>query len=222
MSKLARWIEVPVSALKYAEWNYKVDDDAKMEKLVANMKRNGQVESIIVRSLGDGTFEVVNGNHRLKAMRALGWTTAVAFDASPLSLTAAKRLAAETNETQFEKDNLRFAQLLADIAKESPLADMAETLPLSETEIGGFLQVLTHDWDQYNPEPTPTPNPDEGPGVVGLDVQVTPEVAARFKETLALFQRAEEMRIGEGATPSAALAALLDAVAYSRAHPDAD
>lgn len=56
-------IEIPVNKLKKADWNYKKDDEILLNKLINNIKKNGQIENLIVRELPDGYFEVINGNH---------------------------------------------------------------------------------------------------------------------------------------------------------------
>jgi len=50
-STLENYIELPINKLLKADWNYKVDNEALLEKLKNNLKRNGQIENIIVRLL---------------------------------------------------------------------------------------------------------------------------------------------------------------------------
>jgi hypothetical protein len=57
----------PRDILIKADWNYKEEDEFISDKLVNNMKRNGQIENIHVRKLNTGFYEVINGNHRLDA-----------------------------------------------------------------------------------------------------------------------------------------------------------
>ena len=63
------FIEIPTDKLVKADWNYKTEDQEKQEKLKENIKRNGQIENIIIRELETGFFEVVNGNHRLSVLK---------------------------------------------------------------------------------------------------------------------------------------------------------
>ena len=56
------FIDIEVSKLIKAEWNYKKENEELSKKLLANFKEYGQVENIQVRKLGD-KYEVVNGNH---------------------------------------------------------------------------------------------------------------------------------------------------------------
>jgi len=143
---LERFVEIELTALVYAEWNYKEDDDELAAKLEANIKENGQVENLIVRPRGDGTFEVVNGNHRLTAFRSLGFQTAICYDLGDVSEAEAKRIAVETNETRFVADKLKLAQHLSDLADNVGAQKLALTMPFSEAEIDNLRRVLTFDW----------------------------------------------------------------------------
>lgn len=63
--------DIEVSKLVKAVWNYKEEDEKQTQKLIENFKRNGQVENIQIRELDNGSYEVVNGNHRLDVMNEL-------------------------------------------------------------------------------------------------------------------------------------------------------
>lgn len=151
---LKNYIIVPIEKLVAADWNYKIDDTAKakfmMDKLKSNLKRNGQIENIIIRELDTGFFEVVNGNHRYMALKDLGWTECVAYNLGAVDLPTAKRIAVATNETKFENDPLRLAGIVKELAEgvdpvelESVLAD----LPYSAEEMLNQVQVLDFDWE---------------------------------------------------------------------------
>ena len=65
------WSDIEISKLIKADWNYKEENTTLTKKLTENIKRNGQIESIMIRELDTGFYEVVNGNHRIDVMRAL-------------------------------------------------------------------------------------------------------------------------------------------------------
>src|SRR5574343_637826 len=115
------WQLIPLEKLVSADWNYKTDDATMEAHLLENFKRNGQIESIIVRLLDTGFYEVVNGNHRLKVMRQLETKEAMTFCLGEISLSQAKRIAIETNETRFASDNIKLAEALSEIGKEFDL-----------------------------------------------------------------------------------------------------
>lgn len=146
---------LPVEKLVKASWNYKTDDPVLLEKLKANIKRNGQVENIIVRKLDTGFYEVVNGNHRFSALVDLEITEAVVFDLGKISDAQARRIAVETNETKFETDNIKLAEVIKEITEEFVDLDaLSETMPYTPEDIDNFNRLLTFDWDQYQGDST--------------------------------------------------------------------
>lgn len=173
-SLMDKYKAIPVSKLVEAPWNYKKDEDEKskelMEKLKKNLTKNGQIENLIIR-LGKtkGTFEVVNGNHRLKALRALKIKTAVCFDLGKISVDDAKRIAVETNETKFDSDPIKLAELISNIAKKFDLDDLISTLPMSREDIDNYTKMLSFDWSQLDNVAQPEEGGDNPPGMSGDD-----------------------------------------------------
>jgi ParB-like chromosome segregation protein Spo0J len=142
-------VEVDVGLLDKADWNYKKDDPAMMAKLQANLKRNGQIENIVIREKPGGRYEVVNGNHRLDALRAAGSAKAWAVNLGDIPDWKAKRIAIELNETRFENDELRLASMLEGMAKEMTKEEMLETMPIEPAEIDRLIAMAAFDWSQY-------------------------------------------------------------------------
>lgn len=140
------WMTLEVDKLVSAGWNYKKDDEEKAEKLLLNIKRNGQIENIIIRDLGDGTFEVVNGNHRLTAFQKLGYSEVMCFSLGEISDAQAKRVAIETNETKFDTDSIKLAERMTEILEEFSVEELSETMPYSVDDIKGMKDLLDFDW----------------------------------------------------------------------------
>tara|TARA_R110000823_G_scaffold121565_1_gene246647 strand:- start:4110 stop:4760 length:651 start_codon:yes stop_codon:yes gene_type:complete len=144
------FIDIEVKQLVKADWNYKQENEIQTENLINNFKRNGQIENIIIRELDSGFFEVVNGNHRVDVMKILKNKKAHAYNCGKISLAEAQRLAIETNETKFESDNLKMADLISTLAKEFPVDELALTMPYSEDEIQKMSELTDFDWSQYD------------------------------------------------------------------------
>lgn len=142
-------VSLPLSHLMKAPWNYKTTNEVKQEKLKANIKRNGQIENLIVRDLGDGVFEVVNGNHRLDALRDLGITSAVCYNLGAISEAMAMRIAVETNETRFKSNNIKMAELLKELLTEFDADELSETIPISQERINEMVSSLSFNPDVY-------------------------------------------------------------------------
>lgn len=129
MRKNRGYCNLPMTALVKAPWNYKQNDEVILGKLIENMRRNGQIENIIVRYLGDDQYEVVNGNHRIDAMLALEMTEVKCYNLGEISLAQAKRIAVETNETRFPSDEQNLNDLLFELTTKFDIDDLAETVP---------------------------------------------------------------------------------------------
>lgn len=151
------FIEVPIEKLVPADWNYKTEKPELVEKLKNNLKRNGQIENILIRELKTGFYEVVNGNHRYVALKDLEWKSVICFNLGEISDSKAKRIAIETNETKFSADPLKLAALIADILQDFPVEDISSTMPYSEEEIENFKNVSDFNWEDHNPPKPPDP-----------------------------------------------------------------
>jgi len=144
-----RWKELPVDKMVKADWNWRTDDADMMEKLKENLKRNGLVQNLIVRILPTGFYEVVNGNHRLEALRDIGVTEAMVFDLGEVSLASAQRIAVETNETNFGSDNVKLGSLMKELVSEYGLEDLSTTMPYNEKTIELMTELPNFSWDSY-------------------------------------------------------------------------
>jgi len=143
------YIEISLDKLVKADWNYKTEDKDKQEKLKENIKRNGQIENIIIRELDTGFYEVVNGNHRLSVLKDLNIEKAYSYNLGKITQAQAIRIAIETNETKFDTDSIALAERVKELTKEFDLKDLINTLPYSEIEIDNFSKLTDFDWEQY-------------------------------------------------------------------------
>jgi site-specific DNA-methyltransferase (adenine-specific) len=99
------WVDVPISMLVKATWNYKTDDVAKAIRLKNKIAKRGAIVNIIIRLLPNGKYESVNGNHRLDAYKELNMQAAHAYNMGVISDEMAKLIAVETNDhDDFESD----------------------------------------------------------------------------------------------------------------------
>ena len=171
ISVLKKYKVFPIEILIEAPWNYKKDDEFRSEKLRNNLQRYGQIENIHVRELNTGYYEVINGNHRLKDMRAINKKFLFAYDHGNISLEEAKRIAIETNETRFESDDAKLAAILSELTEAFDDIDLGETLPFTDEQMEEFDKLLDVDEtadmpeieeDDFEPEPAGEPKTKEG------------------------------------------------------------
>jgi len=154
---LKDFVEIEVSKLMKAPWNYKRDDDEeeiekRKQALLNNFKENGQLENLIVRKMDGGKYEVVNGNHRLDVVNQLKFDSVICYDLGKVSEARARFIAAQTNETKFPRDEVKFSQLLNYITKEIPLDDVLKNMPMSKEEMDDILKLQDFSFDKYQEE----------------------------------------------------------------------
>jgi ParB-like chromosome segregation protein Spo0J len=139
--------EIALDKMVKADWNYKNEHAELSEKLVSNIKRNGQIENLLVRELDTGFYEVVNGNHRYDALKTLGWEKAIVYDLGKISLAQAQRIAIETNETKFSTDVMALSEIMGEIANSFDREDLLQTMPYSGKELDNMLDLVNYDFE---------------------------------------------------------------------------
>lgn len=146
------FVELEVSQLVKAPYNYKSEHKEMTAKLKANIEKNGFIQNLIVRELETGAFEVINGNHRYDVLVDMQIEKAMCFNLGEISEKKAKRIAIETNETAFPNDMLLLADTLRDISKEFSIDDLLGTLPYTEKQLNKLLQLDTWATVQDSPK----------------------------------------------------------------------
>jgi hypothetical protein len=143
------WGIVKLSELHKAGWNYKEDDDELLQKLINNLRENGQVINCLIRETDSG-LEVMDGNHRLDAMKVLEYEDAMCYNFGRITDARAQKIAIQANETRFATDNVRLAKLIENISKEFDMDDLIATLPFEEQELTDLVGLLNVNWESIN------------------------------------------------------------------------
>jgi hypothetical protein len=189
----SRFIEIPLSKVIKAAWNYKEDDEFQAKKLLESIKKNGQIETIIVREV-KGKYEVVNGNHRFDALSSLGYESIMAYNLGKVPLEAAQLIAIETNENKFKADPIKLAELIQGIGKKFSLPDLSRALPFTEREINNFNNLLT-----FNPENLLGGRPKKEKESTEIRITLTPKGFTLWKKILKANPKKDQSLILEEA-----------------------
>ena len=130
-------IDIPQDLLRPSPWNPNVMTDLMLQKLETSVIRFGIVGCMVVRSLTDGTYEVLSGNQMLKVCRELGRKAApcVVVD---LDDAEAMLLAQALNQLHGEDDLGLKADLVRTVLAEFPESQVLAILP----ETAESLQAL--------------------------------------------------------------------------------
>ena len=147
-------VDLAVNDLLEAPWNPNQQDPATMARLTESISRHGLVQNLVVRPLGDGTYEVLSGNQRLQVMSRNG-EIKVPCVVVELGDARARLLAQALNRVHGEDDLGLRAELMREVldkmAQEEVLTLLPETAEsltslcsLGQEDMAGYLQA----WQQ--------------------------------------------------------------------------
>jgi ParB/RepB/Spo0J family partition protein len=165
---------IEISKLRENLWNPNKMDDAKFRALVKSISERGFVQPIIVRPVKKGKFEVLDGAHRLRALRELKKKHAdcVVLEESG---AAAKMRTLSMNRLRGEFDGLKLADLVGTMGMSHD--EIAAALAFSERELAALGSLLGK-----------IPDPDfeipEEEGFVLLDFYLSPDEAKIVERAL--------------------------------------
>ena len=96
-------VELPIQELREASLNPNAMAEPTRGRLSESIDRYGMIQNLVVRRTGDGTYEVLSGNHRVGAMRDKGIAIAPGVIVDPEDSNA-RLLAQALNRVQGEVD----------------------------------------------------------------------------------------------------------------------
>ena len=145
-------IKLKPSAIIAAKWNYKTDGTrAQIEKLKASIKRDKSAGIIAVRMISKKRFEIIDGNHRLKALQELKWNPIICENYGKISLAEAILIARRRNRIWFADDEIAFAKLYAqEIRDQIGIDELDHFMGESRKELEALALMSEIDWDALN------------------------------------------------------------------------
>lgn len=160
----ARWSSrvVPVESIRPNAWNPNRQSKRVFATLLRSIEKHGQhLRPIVVRSISDDVeaFEIIDGFHRWRAVRELGFTHIDAIVTEADDRTA-RKLTIALNEIEGDPDQGLLAELLAGLAKDGGVDDLLTELPYNGVEMRLLLDFAANAWD-LDQKPAPAPPPDE-------------------------------------------------------------
>lgn len=146
------FILVDINKLNYAPWNYKEEGtEEQINKLVNNIKRNGLIVNLNIREIGKDKYEVLDGNHRLKAIKTLPEIKKVlCYNHGKINEMEAKRKCVELNESRFETNTLKLAEIYKELSTKYSVDDLALTCFHGKKDIDDLVNLTDFDWSHYD------------------------------------------------------------------------
>ncbi len=133
-------VDLPIVSLVHAPFNPNEMDSAMEDRLLASVRRFGVVENLVVRPIGDGRYEVLAGNQRLRALQSDGAETAPCVVAD-VDDTDARLLAQAMNAIQGEDDPAAKASLLRELLRHMSAEEVMALLPESAEALSSLSEL---------------------------------------------------------------------------------
>ena len=137
-------VEIPLDRLLPAPWSANVMSDSVFGKLEKSVTDYGLGENLVVRPIGDGYFEVISGNHRLKVMKKLGHSHAPCV-VKDLDDAHARLFSQAMNHIEGIDDPSKKAELLKTALESISIEAVLELLPETKESINSLVSLGTKD-----------------------------------------------------------------------------
>lgn len=154
-------VTVPVSKVDFNPWNPNRQTAETFRKVKASLTAYGMVELPQVRRRPGGRYEVINGEHRVRAAAELGWQQVPVFDLGEVPDQVAKKLTILTNELRGAPDAEAMSQLVRDLSRQEGLEQLADELPMTLPDLEALTRLTdVVDWGEVE-RSLPEVPPDE-------------------------------------------------------------
>lgn len=134
--------EINPKDLRPNPWNPNIVDPINQMKLEASIQKDGIKRPIVVRTLEDGSLEIIGGQHRTLAAISLGYDRVPVINRGKISDADAKRETLIDNFRYGSDDAMRFSALLQD-PEIGSAEELLMTMPIDEEELAGYFAHLT-------------------------------------------------------------------------------
>lgn len=132
---------IPVASLTFNSWNSNRMGREMEERLKTYIKKEGMIQTLLVRPKGKDKFEVVDGAHRLNVAKELGYQNVPCIVLN-LDDRQARIASLNLNELKGQPVPNLLAEIIHDLSKEASLDDLSKILPYSREELDDCLELL--------------------------------------------------------------------------------
>jgi ParB family chromosome partitioning protein len=150
--------KVEPSSLVPNPWNTNIVSPSNEAKLEESIQTLGMFKPAVVRTLEDGTKQILGGEHRVEAAKRMG----IKIDIINLGLiddAKAKKISLVDNGRYGTDDTLKLAELLSDLGSQG---DIASFMPYSTADLDAIFTSTSIDLDDLDlPEDADIPALDE-------------------------------------------------------------
>jgi len=192
-------------------WNTNVVSSENEKKLDVSMDRLGNFKPILVRTLEDGSLQILGGEHRRDSAMRSGEKTIPVLNLGVIGDTKAKEISLADNERYGEDDSEALEKLINSLETKDELSSF---LPISDDEMDSFWSKAAINLDDLDLD-----EDDDLPIEKPIGVSAPTHRVVRFKVSVADAERMSDFieSIGKnnGFTTSDALTNAGDALIHA-------
>lgn len=136
--------KIPIELIRPNPWNPQRMDQETFEKEKRSIRDHGFIMPIVVRTKDDGkVFEIIDGEHRFKALVELGYAKVFAMDLGSVPDHQAKALTLKLNDIRGAADEDLKSNLMKDLFGVFSFPELMETLPYDPEYYTQFPEFLS-------------------------------------------------------------------------------
>jgi len=141
--RTGRLVRIPLEHLRPHPANANVMEEERLQKLAANIAREGNYPPLVVRPHPEeaGAYQLLDGHQRWQVLKHLGHEDALCY-VWPCDDQTALALLATLNRLEGQDDPLKRAELLQELAELASPEELAQVLPESAALIRQSLDLL--------------------------------------------------------------------------------
>ena len=145
-------MDIKINQIKPNKYNPKVTEEhqGRYKTIVAGIKEMGMKTPIDVRELEDGTYEIIDGYHRWKACKELGWETIPISSWGKINDAQAKKISILKEKARIPLDLIKTSEILNELAKDTSLEELAKQVGYLVPELKEDLKLANFNWNEYD------------------------------------------------------------------------
>ena len=153
-------MKVAVDSCRPNSWNYKPMTEEELGKEIASIRKHGFVVPTVVGSATPkgplGFYEIIDGEHRWRALKAIGSAEIFIVDIGEATDREAKELTVILNELHGSPEFDALGALLHSIAEDTSVEEMLTTMPFPEEEMRALINLGEDPMKDYGSTPAPS------------------------------------------------------------------
>lgn len=139
---------IEIDKIDIPEWGWKETDADVSARVLASLRRYGQIQSILVRETED-RYEIVDGRHVLEGLQQLRRKQVWAHSLGKVSQAEAIKRALALG-IQNDINYARLAKHIGDLRGDKDFGSLPSLTPYTKERIDYFSKLLDFDWSEYD------------------------------------------------------------------------